>query len=225
MHTTPLQRAKPRRGRPPKGAAPSFSETRQHLIRTGLLVLTEKGYSYAGMDEILKKAGVPKGSFYHYFKSKEAFGEALITAYGDYFARKLSRWLEDKSLTPLQRLQAFIDDACQGMRRHEFKRGCLVGNLGQEMPALPAGFRQQLTDVLSSWQLKTSQCLQEAQAAGELASELDTDELAAFFWTGWEGAVLRAKLDLSTQPLERFAKGFFRLLNSARGEAACFEHS
>ncbi|WP_245751661.1 TetR/AcrR family transcriptional regulator [Marinospirillum celere] len=205
---------KPRRGRPPKGSDPAYSETRLSLIRTGLAVLTEKGYSYTGIDEILKKAGVPKGSFYHYFKNKEAFGEILIDAYGKYFARKLERWLEDTSMPPLQRLAAFVEDAGRGMAVHEFKRGCLIGNLGQEMSALPESFRNQLTAVLQDWQQRTCKCLQEAQQSGEMQTGLDAYEQAAFFWIGWEGAVLRAKLDQSTEPLNQFAAGFFRLIKA-----------
>ena len=92
---------KRKRGRPPKTENADFRDTRETLITVGLSVLTEKGYSSTGIDEILRKAGVPKGSFYHYFDNKEAFGRILIEAYGRYFARKLDRWFEDRALTPL----------------------------------------------------------------------------------------------------------------------------
>ena len=63
-----------RRGRPPKDLARPYTETRRELIQAGLALLTEKGYSSVGIDQILRSVNVPKGSFYHYFKSKEAFG-------------------------------------------------------------------------------------------------------------------------------------------------------
>ena len=111
---------KRKRGRPPKTENADFRDTRETLITVGLSVLTEKGYSSTGIDEILRKAGVPKGSFYHYFDNKEAFGRILIEAYGRYFARKLDRWFEDRALTPLQRLEAFVEDAKTGMARFEY---------------------------------------------------------------------------------------------------------
>lgn len=203
-----------RRGRPPKDSARPFAETRHALIQAGLAMLTEKGYSSVGIDQILRSVDVPKGSFYHYFKSKEAFGQALIEAYAEYFAHKLDRFLLDAEVAPLQRLRNFIDDAGQGMTRHEFKRGCLIGNLGQEMGLLPESFRQQLKTVFEDWQQRTARCLYEARTAGDIPAELDCDRLAAWFWIGWEGAVLRAKLDASTQPLEIFAEGFFQRLQT-----------
>ncbi|OWW21850.1 TetR/AcrR family transcriptional regulator [Noviherbaspirillum denitrificans] len=201
-----------RRGRPPKDAAGSYAETRSLLVSTGLAVLTEKGYSSVGIDEILRMVGVPKGSFYHYFSSKEAFGQVLIAAYADYFARKLDRCFLDTSRTPLQRLRYFVQDAKQGMAKHGFRRGCLVGNLGQEMAVLPESFRHQLADVFRDWQQRTERCLKEAQQTGEIGQALDCAQLAEFFWIGWEGAVLRAKLEQQAVALDIFANGFFKLV-------------
>ncbi|QQD20422.1 TetR family transcriptional regulator [Oceanospirillaceae bacterium ASx5O] len=202
-----------RRGRPPKSAIHSSEDTRERLIRAGLAMLTEKGYSAAGLEEILRLAQVPKGSFYHYFASKEAFGLCLIDAYATFFAAKLDRWLLDTATPPLQRLQNFVDDAAGGMAKYGFRRGCLVGNLGQEMSTLPESFRARLIAVFEDWQQRTALCLQAAQQQGQLALQADTDALAAFFWTGWEGAVLRAKLELQATPLQRFAAGFRQMLH------------
>jgi TetR/AcrR family transcriptional repressor of nem operon len=200
------------RGRPPKNPIEPRQDTRELLIRTGVAVLTEKGYSAVGIDEILRLAQVPKGSFYHCFASKEAFGQALIAAYAAYFARKLDRWLLDADTPPLQRLHRFISDAEKGMERHGFRRGCLVGNLGQEMGALPEAFRTQLEGVFLDWQARTAACLAEAQRTGEIAPRHDCAALAQFFWIGWEGAVLRAKLERSATPLQVYTQGFFQLL-------------
>lgn len=197
-----------RRGRPPKQRE-ALGDTRELLLRAGLEVLTEKGFSATGIDEILGRAGVPKGSFYHYFASKEAFGLGLIERYGEFFARKLDRHLDNRSLPPLARLHAFVDDAKAGMARLGYRRGCLIGNLGQEMGSLPESFRARLQETFEDWQARFSACLKEAQEAGEVARSADTDQLAAFFWIGWEGAVLRAKLEQSARPLEVFAAFYF----------------
>ena len=200
-----------RRGRPPKAAAGS-SESREALVRGGLVALTEKGFSATGLDEILKSVGVPKGSFYHYFESKEAFGAELIDRYGTYFARRLERFLTDDALSPLMRFAAFVLDAQARMEYYAFSRGCLVGNLGQEMGALPESFRKKLNDVFTDWQHRTAECLRAAQDGGEIGKHHDVDHLAAFFWIGWEGAVLRSKLERSSVPLRTFAQGFFEMI-------------
>lgn len=204
-----LQQQTPRRrGRPPKDRE-DLTHTRELLLRAGLEVLTEKGFSATGIDEILSRVGVPKGSFYHYFKNKEAFGLVLIDRYRRYFAHKLDQHLLNTRLTPLARVRAFADDAAEGMARHEFRRGCLVGNLGQEMGVLPESFRAKLMETFDDWQHRFAACLEEAQRRGELAQHADTRQLASFFWIGWEGAVLRAKLEQRAAPLEIFADCFF----------------
>ena len=197
-----------RRGRPPKQRK-GLADARELLLRAGLEVLTEKGFSATGIEEILSRVGVPKGSFYHYFDSKEAFGLELIARYGDFFAAKLERHLTNRSLTPLARLHAFIDDAKSSMARLGYRRGCLIGNLGQEMGALPESFRAQLQQTFEDWQRRFALCLVEAQQAGELSPAVDAQQVAAFFWIGWEGAVLRAKLERSAAPLELFSQFFF----------------
>jgi TetR/AcrR family transcriptional repressor of nem operon len=195
------------RGRPPKDQA-AFSQTKADLIRSGMEVLTEKGYSATGIDEILRRVGVPKGSFYHYFKNKDAFGAELIDNYANFFAHKLDNSLGDQSLSPLQRLIAFMDEAINSMSHYQFKRGCLVGNLGQEMGALPESFRKQLIEVFESWQQRVERCLEEAKAAGEISTETDCKTAAYLFWTGWEGAVLRAKLERRPTALQCYAQFF-----------------
>lgn len=200
-----------KRGRPAK-AVGDYRETRETLCRAGVAALTEKGFSATGIDEILKSVGVPKGSFYHFFASKEAYGSELITLYARYFVRKLDRFLLDENLTPLKRIEAFCVEAERGMQRFDFRRGCLVGNLGQEMGALPESFQAQLTDVLLDWQARFERCLEEAKAAGEIPADADCARWAAFFWIGWEGAVLRAKLERNGEPLRVFADMFLMSL-------------
>lgn len=198
---------KPRRGRPP-GPSRDYADTRAALLRSGMELLTEQGFTATGLDTMLKRVNVPKGSFYHYFENKEAFGREVIAAYDAYFSDKLDRWLLDEHRAPLERLRAFVDDAIAGMARHAYTRGCLVGNLGQEVGALPPDYRLQLAGVLQGWQDRVAACLSAARILGELSPDADCDALAAFFWIGWEGAVLRARLVRNAAPLNVFFEGF-----------------
>lgn len=199
---------KRRLGRPPKELS-GQSETREALLNAGVETLTEKGFSATGIEEILRKVDVPKGSFYHYFKSKEVFGAELIERYARYFSAKLDKILLNETRTPLQRMHDFIEDAIVGMQRFNFSRGCLVGNLGQEMGALPPAYRDLLIEVFLDWQGRTAGCLNAAAKTGQISPNVDCNQAAEFFWIGWEGAVLRAKLEQSEMPLRRFAQGFF----------------
>ncbi|WP_440062803.1 acrylate utilization transcriptional regulator AcuR [Pseudomonas syringae] len=207
MTQLPIKARRP--GRPPKVDRDNL-ETREVLLRRGLEVLTEQSFSATGLDYILKEVGIPKGSFYHYFPSKEAFGRAVLEEYSRYFAQRLDRWLLDEALSPLERLVGFVQSAKHGMARHDYRRGCMVGNLGQEVGLLPERFRDTLEQIFLDWQSKLAACLSAAQACGELSRRADCNELAAFFWIGWEGAVLRARLVKSDNPLNTFIAGYLR---------------
>ena len=202
---------KPRRGRPPK-VLNEDRDTKTELIRSGLELLTENGFSSSGIDPILKKVGVPKGSFYHYFASKEAFGLAVIESYANYFAKKLDSCLLDESIPPLIRVKNYVESAKRGMSRYHFKRGCLIGNLGQEVDLLPESFRPILITIFDSWQQRISNCFKAAQCSGDLSKTADCDFLAECFWVGWEGAVSRARLVQSNQPLDNFFNHFMASL-------------
>ncbi|MFJ3463466.1 TetR/AcrR family transcriptional regulator [Achromobacter spanius] len=202
--TTP--ESMPRRARAESALA--LVETRALLIRVGMELLTERGFSSTGLDAILKRATVPKGSFYHYFKSKEDFGHQVMQAYDEYFCKKLDRWLLDEQTAPLQRLRNFVQDAKRGMARHGFTRGCLVGNFGQEVGVLPDQYRESMNRILQSWESRVAACLAIAQQHGAINAQSDCRSLSQFFWIGWEGAVLRAKMMRNADPMDTFLEGF-----------------
>lgn len=187
-----------------------YVNTRDVLIRCGMEMLTEQGFTATGLDAVLKRATVPKGSFYHYFKSKAAFGREILEAYDAFFSRKLERALGNAARDPLQRLFDFVDDAKAGMAKYRYTRGCLVGNLSQEVEALPDDYRAQLETILQGWQERVARCLDGAKDNGEIASGADCTALAEYFWIGWEGAVMRARLVKSGAPLDTFIAGFVR---------------
>ena len=83
-------------------------------------------------------------------------------------------------MTPLDRLRAFVDDAQTGMARHDFRRGCLIGNLGQEMAALPESFRALLNAVFDDWERRLARCLEAAQRDGQIPAALIARNKPAF---------------------------------------------
>lgn len=207
------QSNKPRRGRPKKQTTDAL-DTREALLRAGMLMLTESGFIRSGIDPILKSVGVPKGSFYHYFSSKEAFGLAVLARYRRYFEAKLDGFLLDEAFSPLERLQRFAQDAQDGIVRHEFRRGCLVGNLEQESSLLSEAFREPLQATYQSWQSRVATCLSESQKQGEIDLQDSIEETSQAFWIGWEGAVHRSRLVKSTQPLRLFINFFIQAIQN-----------
>ena len=114
----------------------------------------------------------------------------------------------DDTFSPLERLRNFAQDAQDGIVRYDFKRGCLVGNLEQESILLSNVFCQRLQETYVSWQTRLTRCLVEGQERKEVAIEHDIELMSQIFWIGWEGAVHRARLVKSTQPLSVFLDFF-----------------
>ena len=200
-----------KRGRPAKSGRDS-SQTKQALVQSGVEYFTEFGFASSGIDLILKKVSVPKGSFYHYFASKEAFGIAVIEEYSRYFAKKLDIHLLNENNKPLIRITNFANDAKDGMARYNFKRGCLIGNLEQEVTLLPESHRLQLLTTLDDWQQKIARCLELAQHENSIPASLDCKALASFFWMGWEGAIAKSKLAKNLTPIDIFIDTFLQLI-------------
>jgi TetR/AcrR family transcriptional repressor of nem operon len=200
-----------KRGRPAKGGL-GFDDTREALIRCGMELLTEQGFNNTGLGQILKKVNVPKGSFYHYFENKEAYGYVVLEHYSKFFIHKLNKHLANKELPALDRLKAFMQDAILGVERFDFKRGCLVGNLTQELGSSHDQFREKLDAVFTKWKTLIADCLELAKTEGTLSRTADSKQLADFFWISWEGAVMHAKLTQNKQPMELFSQQFFELL-------------
>lgn len=209
---TPLKK---KRGRPPRQFG-SKLETRELLIRKGMDLLTEKGFISTGISELLAGSQIPKGSFYHYFKSKDEFGLEVLDTYGRYFDDLLDGYLLDETSAPLDRLHHFISGATRWIIKHEFRRGCLIGNVGQEASGLDQAFCQKLELIFQGWQSRIEICLEAARADHDIPPEIDCPRMAAFFWIGWEGAILRAKLVKSEAPLILFADVFFDQLTSKK---------
>lgn len=178
--------------------------TRDTLIHVGAELIAEQGYHATGLNAVLKAAAVPKGSFYHYFASKEDFGLAVIDAFAETYAPRLEALLVDDGCAPLERLRRFFAAGRDDMAGCDHSRGCLIGNLGQELSARSALFRERLDAILKGWEARIVGCLEQARARGELAPEADCEALASVILSGWQGALLRAKTLKSVTPLMHF---------------------
>lgn len=185
------------------------ANTRDTLIQAGAELIAEQGYHATGINAVLKAAAVPKGSFYHYFASKEDFGLAVIEAFAETYEARLAALLDDDGRSPLDRLRCFFAAGRDDMTDCDHSRGCLIGNLGQELSARNALFRERLDNILRRWEQRLAGCLEEARAVGELAPDTDCVALASFILTGWQGAMLRAKTLKSASPMQHFEEVLF----------------
>jgi TetR/AcrR family transcriptional regulator, transcriptional repressor for nem operon len=184
-------------------------DTKAEIISAGTEMVSIHGYNATGIDAVLKQAGVPKGSFYHYFGSKEDFGLAIIDRFAERYEQRLATFLDDDEVSPLNRIRNYLESGLARISQNQCTKGCLIGNLGQELADQNERFRLRLDTIFSSWKERFAACLRDAQQKGELGAQLDADVLACFILSSWEGAVLRAKVMKSPQPVRDFIETIF----------------
>lgn len=178
---------------------------REQLLDAGLETLHRQSFNGTSVQDITQAAGVPKGSFYNHFESKETLGVAVVQRYVQK-RRPLKTILADQSLPARDRIQQYFAAMAQGGAERGYARGCLIGNFATELSSQSPVIRQELVNSLQEWTQLLVPVLEEAQQAGQLSADLSANDLANLLIDGWEGAVLRCKVEQNGQPLERFLK-------------------
>jgi TetR/AcrR family transcriptional repressor of nem operon len=183
---------------------------REDILNAGLKVMFRSGYQGASVRDICAAAGAPHGSFTNHFRSKEAFAQEVLDRYFDNLQGSIRKALDDKSLTPRQRLQRYLDIISGKLADDKWNRGCLIGDFSLETTSQSKLLRQRLVAIFQEWGAPFASCIAEAQATGEIDSTFDPVDLAEFLLSSWEGAILRMKVERGPAALERFKKIVFQ---------------
>ncbi|WFL69227.1 TetR/AcrR family transcriptional regulator [Pantoea sp. X85] len=178
------------------------NEIRDHILATGQRIMAGKGFSAVGLNEILTDAGVPKGSFYHYFSSKEAFGVDMLARYFDDYLAELDATLSEPGLTMAQRLmnywqlwresQSFSD--CQGK--------CLAVKLGAEVADLSDSMRGTLQTGTAGIIARLADALEAGVEEGSLSIDDKPSRVAESLYQLWVGASVMVKIVRNTGPFD-----------------------
>jgi TetR/AcrR family transcriptional regulator, transcriptional repressor for nem operon len=184
--------------------------TREQIVQAGLKCLTSKGFNGVGVQDITDTAGVPKGSFYNHFESKEALGAEIVDRYGADMRRR--ELLADKSIPPLERLRRHYERLSTVCADAKFERGCILGNFSAELSNQSEVIRDSLRRLYERWTKDVEATIAEAQEQGSVSKTLTAAELAAFLLDAYEGALLRARVERDNSAFERFMKFAFSKL-------------
>jgi TetR/AcrR family transcriptional repressor of nem operon len=171
-------------------------------------MLLERGYHDLGIQSVLRETGVPRGSFYHHFDSKEDFALQVVDRYMEEVHEGLEQCLGDASNPPLDRVRGFFE-ATREKYREEGYLGCLLGGLGQELSGVSEVFKEKIETCLSEIARQVANCLEEAVAQGDLPADSDPMEMAELLVNCWEGAALRSRLRRSPAPLSAMLDFYF----------------
>jgi len=178
------------------------TDVRENIIAVGQRLIGARGFSAVGLNEILLEAGVPKGSFYHYFGSKDSFGVALLESYFEEYLDEIDRTLAQPGLNMAHRLldyfriwqetQSFYD--CQGK--------CLAVKLGAEVADMSEAMRATLNRGTAGIVSRLAGAIETGVAEGALSIEDDPQSVAQSLYQLWLGASIMVKIVRHMQPFE-----------------------
>lgn len=178
---------------------------REALIQEGIEQLSIHGYHGTGIKQILDQVNVPKGSFYNFFASKEAFVAELIGHYSQDLLGQIRGFIEGEGrhLTPAQQLRAIYQYSLQRYADAEFKKSCLVGSMAAEISAESDMCRVQLDQAAQQWHDFFTQVFEQGQQSGEIRNDLSASSIAGVYWATWEGALIKMKMSANIKPAQR----------------------
>ena len=178
-------------------------DTRQQILDTAKEIILGKGFTAVGLSEILVCAGVPKGSFYHYFKSKEYFGVSLLEEYFDGYLSQLELTLKDNGSNISSRLLTFFQAWLDSQSSDHTADKCLVVKLSAEVTDLSETMRITLKNGTDRVLDRLTRFVAEGIDQGEFPAELDPKNVTAEIYYMWIGATLLTKVSRTRDALER----------------------
>jgi TetR/AcrR family transcriptional repressor of nem operon len=178
-------------------------DSRSTILATGQRIMSRKGFSGVGLTEILKDAGVPKGSFYHYFASKDAFGEAMLSAYFEGYHADMDALFAKPGLTMAERLMLYFAAWRENQGAFDCQGRCLAVKLGAEVADLSEPMRLALKTGTSGIIVRMTRAIEDGVADGSVSVGEAPADLAASLYYLWLGASVMVKIGRTQDPFER----------------------
>jgi len=195
--------------------------TREKIVRAAYLHFYEFGYNGSSIQDIVDAAGLPKGTFYNYFKSKEILALEALKLYACNADQVFvppdvgDRGPKAKSSSDLEAIRQQFRQAIRFYEGMKFARGCLMGNFTAESTDLPESFRALINESFGRWATAIAVWLKRAQKSGELSRSHNPAKLARYLLTSWQGALLLSKSEKSRTPIDEFFRFTFDFLLKA----------
>lgn len=178
------------------------NDTRKRLVSSGINVFLKQGYEGGGITTILSEAGMPKGSFYNLFTSKEEFACAALEEYFASFSDLRTATLCNFTLTPPERLIDWLAGHREYIEHQPESAGCLAGILAQTGAVQQQKIRQKLLTLFSCWEQDLIALFRDAQQRQLLSSALTPESAATMVIDLYEGVMIRIRVEATTRPYD-----------------------
>jgi TetR/AcrR family transcriptional repressor of nem operon len=159
------------------------------------------GFHAAGIKDITDAAGVPKGSFYNHYDSKDAMALEALRRYG---AAPSRVDLADESVAPLIRLREHFEELRERQVDFGYTHGCLLGNFANEVADHNEAIRTHLGAAFDSWIDALARVISQGRRDGTITAALDPDMTARFLLGAWEGALILARSQRTPAAFDAF---------------------
>lgn len=189
--------------------------TRRKLLEAAFEEIHHMGFQAASLSRILKRTGVTKGAFYHYFPSKKDVGFAVIeeiirVALFEFWIKPLQQG------NPVDAMVAILAESGQRMTLDDIRLGCPLANLSQEMSPVDESFRERIEALYSEWRTGLENALKRGQKLKQVKIEIDCEATAIMLIASLEGCLSAAKNAQSRTILHKCGDSLVHVLNNMR---------
>ncbi|MGZ0654991.1 TetR/AcrR family transcriptional regulator [Coraliomargarita sp. W4R53] len=181
----------------------SEPNTRERILNAGVEIMLERSFHSVGLNQLLSAVKVPKGSFYHYFKSKEQFGVEVLRHYAQRDAAMRRQVLSDAGISdnPAERLISMFSMRIDSIEAEGGKCPCLLQKVAIEVSSSSEPMREELANCFESMIIIFQEVLEASVNQGFLPADLDTRSEAEFILDLWAGAQQRTAIIRDVQPV------------------------
>lgn len=185
---------------------------RRDILVKGIHLIQERGYGNTGIQDILKACDIPKGSFYNFFASKEAFALEAISLYKDYTVGLLDRLDKKDEIPARDKIKAFFMKSNEIFISQKCSQNCMLLSLSTEVTDESNVFSKPIVDSFKVYKEYLLKWITIAQEEGSLRQDYTPGDLVNMLYDGYHGAVLRMKYQQSAKPLNQFIDNTLRML-------------
>ena len=179
---------------------------REEILDKGIELLSVKGYTATGTQELIDKIGIPRGSFYNFFKDKEEFAIKVTERYVNWGAEVISSFLTNTSIAPLERIEAFFKNRTTAYGKKKFKVGCLLASITSELAGINSNIVKASKMGYIKWAKVFEVCIKEGQETGDVRNDYNSEELADLIISNYNGAMIMMKANENGSSLNLFLK-------------------